>query len=90
VAWRAEEAEPGTVFVVQVYPGSPASRAGIQLGDRIHAAAGREFADSDELLRIVAEQSGTFEMRIERNGAIKTVTVGPMPEFPAVPQATEP
>lgn len=90
VAWRADEAEPGTVFVVQVYGGSPADRAGIKLGDRIQAAAGRRFADSDELLGIVAAQTDAFELTIERNGAIQTLVVGPLPSFPAAPQATEP
>ncbi|RIK77485.1 MAG: hypothetical protein DCC68_17250 [Planctomycetota bacterium] len=90
MAWRVDEAEPGTVFVVQVYPGSPAAQAGIQLGDRIQAAAGREFATSDDLLGIIAGQAGSFELRIERNGAVKTLTVSGLPTFPAPPEATEP
>jgi S1-C subfamily serine protease len=75
------------VFVVQIYPGSPAGRAGIQYRDRIQAAAGREFKTSDELLKIIAEQTDSFELRIERNGAIKTLTVGPLPKFTEPPEA---
>ncbi|MEX2187131.1 MAG: M20/M25/M40 family metallo-hydrolase [Pirellulales bacterium] len=90
MAWRIDEAEPRTVFVVQVYGGSPTDRAGVKLGDRIDAAAGREFTDSDELLRIVGEQSVAFELKIERNGAIQSLTVGPLAKFPAAPRATEP
>jgi hypothetical protein len=90
MAWRIDESEPGTVFVVQIYPGSPAGRAGIQLGDRIQAAAGQEFETSDELLKIIAEQSESFELRIERGGAMKTLAVGPLPKFPEPPEASEP
>jgi hypothetical protein len=90
LAWRIDEAEPGTVFVVQVYPGSPADRAGVRLGDRIHAIGGRSFAGSEELLRLVAGQTDAFELTIERNGGIRTLTVGPLPIYPAAPRATEP
>jgi hypothetical protein len=90
MAWRIDESEPGTVFVVQIYPGSPAGRAGIQYGDRIQAAAGQEFKSSDELLKIIAEQTDSFELRIERNGAIKTLNVGPLPKFPEPAEASEP
>jgi C-terminal processing protease CtpA/Prc len=90
LAWRSDEAEPNTVFVVQVYRGSLADRAGIQLGDRIEAVAGQEFKNSDELLKIFNSQTDSFEVRIERNGAIKTLQFGGVPEFPAPPQATNP
>ncbi len=90
MAWRSDEAEPNTVFVVQVYPGSPAHRAGIQLGDRIEAAAGQSFANSDELLKRLNAQTDSFELRIERNGAIKTLRVSGLATFPEPPRATDP
>lgn len=90
MAWRSDEAEPNTVFVVQVYRGSPADRAGVQLGDRIEAAAGQEFTSSDELLKILNAQTDSFELRIERSGAIKTLRVSGIPAFPESPRATNP
>ena len=39
------------VEVVEVAPGSPAERAGVQVGDFVLSAGGLEISDSSDLLR---------------------------------------
>ena len=51
ISWRVDDAEPGTIILTHVVPGSPAARAGLLAGDRIYQIAGRDFADENCLSR---------------------------------------
>jgi serine protease Do len=64
------------VLVRGVEDGSPAAQAGIQEGDLIVGAAGRDVADPDQLLEAIASASTPFEVRIVRGTEDRTVSVG--------------
>jgi serine protease Do len=55
---------------------SPAARAGIQEGDLIVGAAGRDVTDADALFEALASAGDTFEVRILRGTEERTVKVG--------------
>jgi serine protease Do len=57
---------------------SPAARAGIQEGDLIVGAAGRDVSDADTLFEALASAGDTFEVRILRGTEERTVQVGGM------------
>lgn len=75
VTWRLDEAEPGTVILKQVYPGSPAARAGLLPGDRVYQVGGRDFVDDDQFAQWATELPGPTELLVERQGRLKTIVV---------------
>jgi serine protease Do len=64
------------VLVRAVDDDSPAAQAGIQQGDLIVGAAGRDIGDPDELLEAIAAAGTPFEVRIVRGTEERTVSVG--------------
>jgi serine protease Do len=64
------------LLVRGVEDGSPAARAGIQEGDLIVGAAGKDVADADALFEALASAGDTFEVRIVRGTEERTVQVG--------------
>jgi Peptidase family M28/PDZ domain len=75
ITWRLDEAEPGTVILKQVFPGSAAARAGLRPGDRIYRVAGRDFVDDDEFAEWVTTFPGPLEFLVERDGRLTTIVV---------------
>ncbi len=75
ITWRTDEAEPGTVILTHVVPGSPAAEAGMQVGDRIYRVAGRDFADEAALLELVKTTDDLLTFLVERDGQLRTVVV---------------
>jgi S1-C subfamily serine protease len=73
LAWRDDEAEPGTPMVVQVLPGSPADMAGVRLQDRLHKVAGQPIGGTDALYKLFRTLPEPIELEIERWGRIQTV-----------------
>jgi S1-C subfamily serine protease len=81
ISWRQDDAEPGTVIVTRVFPGSPAQRRQVHTGDRIYAVAGREFADGEAFFKLVTSLPSPLALTLEREGQIETVTIDvPPPE----------
>ena len=78
IAWRMDDAEPGTAVLVQVVPGSPAAVAGLAVHDRIYQFAGRDFATSDDLLKLATETPGPAMLLVEREGRLREVAVRPL------------
>jgi hypothetical protein len=85
LAWRDDEAEPGTPMVVQVLPGSPADMAGVRLHDRLYTVAGQPIRGTNELYEAFRKLPEPIELEIERWGRIQTVTLKDVrpPEEPA-------
>lgn len=79
ITWRADEAEPNSVFITRVIAGSPADVAGLQVGDRINEFNGQSFADSDALFASMSAQLDASKpqlaMLIERRGHLRTIVV---------------
>lgn len=76
IAWREDHAEPGTIVLTRVTPGTLAERAGLRLRDRISAVNGRSFR-SHEFAALVTAFSDATELVVEREGRLLTVTLGP-------------
>jgi S1-C subfamily serine protease len=67
------------IEVLSVDPNGPASRAGLQVGDVIVAAAGRVTMTVDDLTRIVsiAHQGEPLELTIVRGERLRELTIAP-------------
>jgi regulator of sigma E protease len=75
IAWRADAAEPKSVFLVRVVGGSAADRAGLKVGDRIYEINGLTFADSDQFRELLKTLPAPLEILVEREGRLMTITV---------------
>ena len=71
----ADEAEPGTVVLNYVVPGTPAARAGLEVGDRVYRFDGQAFSTNDELLRLAAEADDPIPVLVERQGRLETIDI---------------
>lgn len=59
-------------------PGSPADKAGVQIGDRVTKVNGREIATRTELFDAVSKSGGKpLTLEVLREGRLTTVTVTP-------------
>jgi len=74
---RIEQALGGGARIVEVVPGSPASRAGLRVGDVVLAADGRDIRSYDELPALTAERAPgeKVTLRVRRNGRTLMITV---------------
>lgn len=79
LSWRADPAEPQTVFVTRVVPYSPAQLAGIRLHDRLHEFNSEPISSPNELLesvrRSIVNGAALVEFGVESRGAIRQITV---------------
>jgi hypothetical protein len=79
IGWREDDAEPGSVFLTRIVPGTPADEAGLKVHDRIYELNGRPFEDADAFQSAVTAQldGGAPELTllIERRGDVRTVVV---------------
>jgi hypothetical protein len=79
ISWREDSAEPGTVILTQVIPGSAAQLAGLAVGDRLHALGGQRFANGDELSKLISTSPSPFEVIMERSGRMRVLKVETLP-----------
>jgi hypothetical protein len=70
ISWREDPAEPGSVIISRVVPGSVAHRGGLRLADRILEIDHRTFADGDELRSLAEKPSGPVAFLVERRGRL--------------------
>ncbi len=75
ITWRVDEAEPGTIILTYVVPGTPAARAGLQAGDRIYQIAGRDFADETAFVEMLKTLPDPLELLVDRDGKLRTVVI---------------
>ena len=79
LAWRTDDAEPGSIVVMGTMANSPAALAGLAVGDRINAVNGQPFANEDAFHRAVTRLldagAGEFTFEVESRGHVRTVTI---------------
>jgi S1-C subfamily serine protease len=73
IAWGVDDAEPGTIILVHVVPGSPAANAGLKAGDRIYQVGGRDFADEWAFAQLAKTLPEPVQLLVERDGRLRTV-----------------
>lgn len=68
----------GTLSVASVQPGSAAQQAGLKPGDKLLALDGKPIGGASRFIDTVKHHAGAaVELRIERNGAVQTVSIVP-------------
>jgi S1-C subfamily serine protease len=82
IGWRFDTAEPGSVILSRVVPGSPAAYAGLRVNDRVYRIAGKEFADGDSFGRLAKAATSPTDLQVERDGRVRTVTLEFLEETP--------
>ncbi|MFM9114644.1 MAG: M28 family peptidase [Planctomycetota bacterium] len=75
LTWRDDDAEPGSVLVTMVVPGSPANLAGLQTRDRIYELNGQPIADAKDFGDRLTTAPGPIELLIDRRGKLQTLTL---------------
>lgn len=79
LSWRADPAEPNSVYVTRVVPHSPAAQAGLQLHDRIYELNGEPITGANELLtrvrQLLTDGEQTLHCLIETRGGIREVEI---------------
>ena len=73
ISSREDAAEPGTILVTRVVPGSPAAIAGLQPGDRIYTIANQPFRGTEDFIELANSLPGPLELTLERRGRLQTV-----------------
>ncbi|HEX4012362.1 MAG TPA: aspartyl protease family protein [Candidatus Cybelea sp.] len=79
VGWSLNQSDATAFEVRQVVPGSPAAKAGLAIGDRITAFAGKQVSAGYGLGDLAPYSQGTrtFKVTIARAGASRTMTLTP-------------
>jgi hypothetical protein len=90
ISWGFDDAEPNCVTVGSVVPGSPAERAGLVRGDRIHATQDARFNSSAEFTAWMAQQSARADLVIERKGQIQRMRLELLPPVETLPAKATP
>jgi hypothetical protein len=79
ISWREDVAEPGSVFLTRVVPGTPAAEAKLAVHDRIYELNNQPFANAAAFQSAITAllDSGTpeFTLLIERRGHVRTVNL---------------
>jgi hypothetical protein len=79
ISWRADAAEPQSVYLTHVVPGSAAGAAGLKVYDRIYEVDGQRFADKDDFgLRLHNAVNGgaaEISLLVESYGRLRPVTL---------------
>ncbi len=68
VGWASDATAAGRVRISRITPGSPAERAGLQVGDCIRQVAGRRIHNEDDFVAAVSSAASPALLTVEREG----------------------
>ncbi len=80
IAWRTDAAEPGTMTLTRVIPGSSAGVGGLEVGDRIYALNGEPTTTDEKFMADIKDQT-ELRFDVERKGRLRSVVVKPPPQM---------
>ncbi len=75
VSWQVDDAEPNSVFLVRVVPGSAADQAGLRVNDRIYEINGQKIKNADDFYQLANALPNPLELLVESRGQIRHVEV---------------
>ena len=75
ISWNEDEAEPGTLVLTNVIPGTAAAKADLQRLDRILTLDGAQFESADEFIAGLSKIHTSAKVEIERDGRIEIKTI---------------
>ena len=75
ISWRTDPAEPRSVIINRLTPGSPADMAGLRPGDRIYQINGRDFTGSDAFRELATSLPAPLILEVETSGRVRIVEV---------------
>ena len=75
IAWTNDPAEPGSVMLTSVTPGSVAAMADLQPLDRVYEVNGRRFDDSGHFKDLVTRFDQPTKLLVDRDGRILEITL---------------
>lgn len=84
--WVEDPALPNSVVLTHVVMDSPADRVGLSAGDVIVGLNGSPIASSEEIRNRIMNESSPFQIRYERMGQIREVTI----QLPGEAKSEEP
>ena len=73
LGWDEKLSKDGVVQLIVVTPGGAAAKAGLRVGDRIVAYAGRPITDDEQFRRLVLATRGPVPITVERAGSEKPI-----------------
>ena len=73
LSWSHDEAEPESMVVKRVVPGSPAARAGLLEVDRVYEVDGVQFRSSAEFEALLEKAGEKLTLAVERQGILQTI-----------------
>jgi hypothetical protein len=92
IAWREDEAEPGSVLLTRIVKGTPAALAGFALNDRLYELDDQPIADSAGLQSAINARldngNSMIKFLVERRGRLQTVTLN-LPTGKEPPNSTD-
>jgi hypothetical protein len=73
LSWSHDEAEPESIVVKRVTPGSPAARAGLLEVDRVYEVDGVQFRSSAEFEALLEKAGKQMTLLVDRRGIMQSI-----------------
>ncbi|MEX0792024.1 MAG: M20/M25/M40 family metallo-hydrolase [Pirellulaceae bacterium] len=89
IGWKTDEAEPGSVVLDRVTPGSLAAMSGLVPLDRVYEVGGVVITNSDHFREMVTRFDAPIELLVERSGRLLDVEIDTAIIRPLLPEAAE-
>jgi len=89
IGWKTDEAEPRSVVLDRVTPGSLAAMSGLVPLDRVYEVGGVAISNSDSFREMVTRFDAPIELLVERNGRLLEVEIDTAIIRPLLPEAAE-